>query len=147
MNTDSTFITNEAGQTLKDRFEVLIKDSQFFDCLVGYFYSSGFYALYKALEKTEKIRILIGISTSRQVFDLVDLSADSFSNSSSNSQLQFQFSHAQVRQDFEAITINELEQSQDSKQTEEGVIKFIEWIKSGKLVLRAYPSQNIHAKL
>jgi len=148
MNTDSTFITNEAGQTLKDRFEVLIEDSQFFDCLVGYFYSSGFYALYKALEKTEKIRILIGISTNRQVFDLIDLSADSFSNSSPNkSQLQFQFSHAQVKEDFEAITISELEQSEDSRQTEEGVTKFIEWIRSGKLVLKAYPSQNIHAKL
>ena len=36
MNNDSTFITNEAGKTLRDRFRVLIKDSQFFDCLVGY---------------------------------------------------------------------------------------------------------------
>src|SRR5665811_138640 len=110
MNSDSTFITNESGQTLKDRFEVLIKDSQFFDCLVGYFYSSGFHALYKALEKTEKIRILIGISTNRQVFDLIGQSADTFTNSGQNdSQLQFQLSHAQVKEDFETITISELE--------------------------------------
>lgn len=148
MNTDTTFITNEDGQTLKDRFEVLIKDSRFFDCLVGYFYSSGFHALYKALEKTEKIRILIGISTSRQVFDLIDQSANSFSNiNQNNTQLQFQMSHAQVKEEFEEITVNELDNSKDAKETEEGVAKFIEWIKSGKLSLRAYPSQNIHAKL
>jgi len=61
MNNDLTFITNESGQTLKERFEVLIKDSKFFDCHAGYFYTSGFYLIYKALEKTEKIRALIGI--------------------------------------------------------------------------------------
>jgi hypothetical protein len=70
MNTDLTFITNEANQNLKERFEILIKDTRFFDCLVGYFYASGFHALYKSLEDTEKIRILIGISTNKQTYDL-----------------------------------------------------------------------------
>ena len=61
-NTDTTFITNEDEKTLRDRFRVLIKDTRFFDALVGFFYTSGFYALYKSLENMEKIRILIGIS-------------------------------------------------------------------------------------
>ena len=52
---DITFITNEEGKTLKNRFSTLVKDTQFFDCLVGYFYASGFYAIYKSLENTEKI--------------------------------------------------------------------------------------------
>ena len=39
MNTDLSFITNEENQSLKERFRVLIKDTSFFDCLVGYFYS------------------------------------------------------------------------------------------------------------
>jgi hypothetical protein len=69
--TDLTFITNEPGRTLKDRFVVLIKDSKFFDCLVGYFYLSGFYNLYKALENTEKIRILIGMGVSPEAYDLL----------------------------------------------------------------------------
>jgi len=60
---DLTFITNEKNQKLADRFRVLIKDTQFFDVLVGYFYTSGFYEIYKSLEKTEKIRILVGINT------------------------------------------------------------------------------------
>ena len=72
MNTDLSFITNEENQTLKERFEVLIKDTSLFDCLVGYFYSSGFHAIYPSLENTEKIRILIGVSTSRQTFEMLE---------------------------------------------------------------------------
>jgi len=71
-NIDLAFITNEKNQSLKNRFEVLIKDTSSFDCLVGYFYTSGFHALYKSLKKTEKIRILIGISTNRQTYDLLE---------------------------------------------------------------------------
>jgi len=71
MNSDLTFITNEKNQTLLDRFRVLIKDTRFFDVLVDYFYTSGFHAMYKSLEKTEKIRILIGISTNKEVFELI----------------------------------------------------------------------------
>ena len=70
-NTDLTYITNEKQQNLKARFRVLIKATKLFDCLVGYFYTSGFHAVYKSLENTEKIRILIGISTSRQASDLL----------------------------------------------------------------------------
>jgi len=62
MNTDLSFITNEENHSLRERFEVLIKDTSLFDCLVGYFYSSGFHAIYPALQNTEKVRILIGIS-------------------------------------------------------------------------------------
>jgi len=42
MTTDLSFITNEKNQSLKDRFEVLIKNTSSFDCLVGYFYTSLF---------------------------------------------------------------------------------------------------------
>jgi hypothetical protein len=38
---DLTFITNEEGKTLKDRFNILLNDARFFDCIVGYFYLSG----------------------------------------------------------------------------------------------------------
>lgn len=57
-DTDLTFITNEENQNLEKRFKVLIKDAALFDCLVGYFFTSGFYRLHDTLENTEKIRIL-----------------------------------------------------------------------------------------
>jgi len=140
MNSDLTFITNESGHTLKERFEVLIKDSRLFDCLVGYFYTSGFYALYKSLEKTENIRILIGIGTSRETYDLLKSARGS-------SQQLLQFSHAETKKAIVPMIEREMEESEDSRQIEEGIHKFIEWIHSRKLEIRAYPSQNIHAKL
>jgi HKD family nuclease len=138
--TDLTFITNEENQNLKARFAVLIKDTKFFDCLVGYFYTSGFHAIYKSLENTERIRILIGISTSRQTYDLL-------TKANQDLQQSLQFSHAETKQEYEGLVEKEMEASEDKQEVEESVVKFIEWIRSKKLEIRAYPSQNIHAKL
>ena len=142
--TDLTFITNEPNQTLLDRFNVLIKDTRLFDVLVGYFYTSGFYSLYKSLESTEKIRILIGVNTNKEVLDLIN---EAQSQSQAQPQLALQFSHAEVKKEFCESLAQEMEKSQDSAVVEEGILKFIEWLKTGKLEIRAYPSQNIHAKL
>ncbi|MBU2636733.1 MAG: helicase [Bacteroidetes bacterium] len=138
--TDLTFITNEENQNLKNRFEVLIKDTQLFDCLVGYFYTSGFHSIYESLEDTEKIRILIGINTNREVYDLIE-------KSKKEEQQSFQFSHAETKQEFENAVEKELEDSDDNQKVEKGIIKFTEWLQSKKLEIRAYPTQNIHAKL
>jgi len=139
-NTDLTFITNEEQQNLKARFRVLIKDTKFFDCLVGYFYTSGFHAVYKSLENTERIRILIGISTSKLTYDLL-------TKATQNPQQSMQFSHAETKQEYSGLIEKEMEDSEDKREVEEGVAKFIEWIRSKKLEIRAYPSQNIHAKI
>ncbi len=37
--------------------------------------------------------------------------------------------------------------SEDTQSVENGVMKFLEWLQSGKLEIRAYPTENIHAKL
>jgi len=141
MTTDLTFITNENGQSLKDRFNVLIKDARFFDALSGYFYTSGFYAIYKSLESTEKIRILVGISTDRRSLDL-------FRTAKEEVQLELDDpSNKEAKDTYIKLVTNELEHSQDSQHVEQGVTKFIEWIKSGKLEIKVYPSQNIHAKV
>jgi superfamily II DNA/RNA helicase len=137
---DLTFITNEADQNLKARFSELIKDTRFFDCLVGYFYTSGFHAIYKSLETTEKIRILIGISTSKTTFDLMQSAAQ-------NEPQSIEFSHAEAKQEYEGLVEKEMEDSEDRPEVEAGVTKFIEWIRSGKLEIKAYPSRSIHAKL
>jgi len=52
-----------------------------------------------------------------------------------------------VKDRFSEGVADEMAASEDSRQIEEGVIKFLEWIRSGKLEIKAYPSQNIHAKL
>lgn len=134
---DLTFITNENNRNLLERFEVLIKDTQFFDVLVGYFYTSGFYALYGSLENTEKIRILIGISTDKKTAEFIQKAR----------QQALQFSHAETKERFSDLIADEMGNTEDNKQVEEGVLKFLEWLQNGKLEIRAYPTENIHAKL
>lgn len=140
MSSDLTFITNEPGKNLRDRFGVLLgDDTRLFDCLVGYFFISGFHKLHPALTKTEKIRILIGIKTDRTTYDLIQ-------TAKVQQELVLE-SHAQAREQLPNEILNELQQSGDSSEIEEGVRKFVEWIKSGKLEVRAYPSEHLHAKL
>lgn len=140
MNSDLTFITNEKGQNLKRRFETLIKDTRFFDCLVGYFYTSGFFNIYKSLESTEHIRVLIGISTDKRTFDLIENSKEPYWT-------ELRFSHAETKEKLEGEIEQEFEYSDDNQNVEKGVEKFIEWIRDNKLRIRAYPSNKIHAKL
>jgi len=136
-DSDLTFITNEQNRSLLDRFKVLIKDTRFFDCLVGYFYTSGFHALYKSLENTEKIRILIGISTNPQTAHLIR---------QAQTKLNF-YSHAETKEQFSGLVAEEMGNSKDNREVEEGVYKFLEWLRSGKLEIKAYPAEKIHAKL
>ncbi|MEO0156653.1 MAG: phospholipase D-like domain-containing protein, partial [candidate division WOR-3 bacterium] len=136
---DLTFIINEPGKTLRDRFEQLIKDCKFFDCLVGYFYLSGFHAIYNSLQNCEKIRILIGIGTTKATYNLI--------REAENDHQNLTFSHSETKQKVENDIEDEMANSEDKKEIEEGVQKFIEWVKNEKLQIRAYPSQNIHAKL
>ncbi|MEM5777810.1 MAG: hypothetical protein QXJ06_05220 [Candidatus Aenigmatarchaeota archaeon] len=53
---DLTFIINEPGKTLKDRFEQLIKDCKFFDCLVGYYYLIGLHNIHKSFFENRRIQ-------------------------------------------------------------------------------------------
>lgn len=140
MSSDLTFITNEPGKLLRDRFGVLLgDDTRFFDCLVGYFFISGFHKLHPALTNTEKIRILVGIKTDQPAFALIQ---------SSKAQQEFALeSYAHVRQQLPVEILCEFQGSGDSSEIEDGVRKFLEWIKSGKLEVRAYPSEHVHAKL
>ncbi|NQV17612.1 MAG: helicase, partial [Armatimonadetes bacterium] len=137
MMSDLTFFTNEPGHTLLDRFKSNLITTRFFDVLVGYFYTSGFHSLYKSLENTEKIRILIGISTDKKTVEFIEKSR----------QLQIQFSHSEVKDLYSKKVESEIGSSADSFEVEEGILKFQEWLRSGKLEIKAYPTSNLHAKL
>jgi superfamily II DNA or RNA helicase len=140
ISSDLAFITNEPGKTLRDRFGVLLtNDTRFFDCLVGYFFISGFYKLYPALENVEKIRILVGLKTDRAAYELLQKASE---------QDEFAFkSHAEAKLQVAGEVLQELEASEDSSEIETGVLKFVEWVRSGKLEIKAYPSENLHAKV
>ena len=139
MNSDTRFFTNEDGSKLSDRLEEWGRHARLLDILVGYFYSSGFYAIYSSLEETDEIRILIGISTSQDVLNFINEG-----NSSNDEQI---INPAGVKENVVNAVEVELTNSEDSRLVESGVDTFIKWVRSGKLKIHAYPSQNIHAKL
>lgn len=138
MTTDLTFITNEDSNSLLERFKVLLgNNTQFFDCLVGYFYASGFYQLVDHFEQTERVRVLIGISTDFSTLNAIQ----------SAKQMELKFSHAETKEQFGTQLVGELEKSPDTNDVAEGVHTFIQWINTGKVEIRAYPSAKLHAKL
>ncbi len=139
MTSDLTFFTNEPDEALLDRFKATLNHIQYFDVLVGYFRTSGFHLLYESFEQIEKIRILVGLNVDRKTFEIID---------QAQGQLHLNFeSHQQTQQAFSNGLVREMEHSPDTYDTETGVKKFVEFIQSGKLEIKAHPSQNIHAKV
>ena len=69
---DLKFFTNEPERDLYSRFSAILKsNTQFFDVLVGYFRTSGFFKLYPAMDSVEKIRILVGLNVDKYTVDNV----------------------------------------------------------------------------
>lgn len=133
------FLTNQGENTLSRRCQTILPKSQDFDCLVGYFFISGFFRLYPALESVKKIRILIGLKNEQVVSGLLQIANHQASESV--------LSTVEIRQIFGEMMRKELVEAQDSIDIETGVRKFIEWIHSGKLEVKLYKEQNIHAKV
>lgn len=125
---DLTFFTNEDGQKLEDRFKKTLKDVKYFDILVGYFRSSGFYKLYKEFENIDKIRILVGLNADKKTVDIIE--------NTTQQTLNFE-SHTITKEKFSDSIKQELYKSNDNYDVEFGISKFIEYIKSGKLEIKA----------
>src|SRR5664280_533597 len=70
------FLTNQGENTLSKRLEAILPLTQDFDCLVGYFFISGFFRLYPALETVKKVRILIGLKNEQVVHGLIRIACD-----------------------------------------------------------------------
>jgi len=154
-HTDNTFFTNEPGSTLLDRFVKTLNDTQYFDVLVGYFRSSGFYQLYQAIEHVDKTRILVGLGIDYESYKTI--------NEYQNQSIMDFNSHANAKKEFQKNLIKEIEDSNEVDQRLQiGVQKFIEFLQKDcpdnetdiknrgngkKLEIKAYPSKNIHAKV
>lgn len=135
--TDTMFFTNEPGLKLEDRFKSTLANVETFDILVGYFRTSGFKALCNEFENIDKIRILIGLSADKQTIDAYQKSK----------QLDFLESHSNTKDIFSKELEKELYSSEDNYDVEYSIRKFVEFLRSGKLELRAFPSRDLHAKV
>ena len=137
---DLKFFTNEPERDLYSRFAAILKsNTQFFDVLVGYFRTSGFFKLYPALENVEKIRILVGLNVDRFTVKIIDRAKEDIKYTS--------FTRKEGREILEETIENEFENSSTTSEVEKGVRIFIDWLKSGKLEMRLYTEAPIHAKV
>lgn len=154
-HTDLTFFTNDANQTLLDRFKITLSDTQLFDVLVGYFRASGFYQLCDSLEPIDKTRILVGLGIDEETGRAISAWRE-------QTTIDFE-SHKTAKAQFQQTLIEEIERSEEAdEKLEHGLKKFIAFLKSEctdpaidrncggngrKLEIRAFPSKNIHAKV
>jgi len=131
----TNFITNEEGQHLSIKLNNVLKKSSKFDCLVGYFYISGYHMLQDELDKQEHIRILVGMGVDNKTFEALETNKkeripDKEFKDTTNSNIS-----------------TEMANSENTKDVEKGVKKFLEGLKSGKIEIRAYKKRSIHSKL
>ena len=84
---------------------------------------------------------MIGIGTNRQTFDMLE-------QAKRQAQSVFDFSHAETKQEIENLVENEMADSEDNRNVEDGVRTFIDWIKkadwkSGLTLRRRYTRNSI----
>ena len=134
-NNDLSIFTNknENGIKLSDRLNTVLTNSKYFDVLVGYFRITGFYLLKEQLEDVKEIRILIGLGADIETVRAMDI---------------FELSGANATRKVQKVITEEFNNTEDDNlEMENGVFKFCEWIKSGKLKIRMCYEKNVHAKL
>src|SRR5271157_1066291 len=128
------FITNDAGNTVLNRLSEVLPKTEWFDCLVGYFFISGFFRVYPHLQNVSRIRILIGLKTDTANPTAIEAAEKALSHAETLSLLSKEIRY-------------ELGNSNDALEIENGVRCFVEWTKTGKLEIRVFPSHKIHAKI
>lgn len=137
---DLKFFTNEPERDLYGRFSTILKsNTQFFDVLVGYFRTSGFFKLADAMKPVERIRILVGLNVDRFTVKIIDRAKDEIKYAAVTAN--------DGKKAFAEDIVHEFEKAETSEAIEKGVRTFIEWLKSGKLEMRMYTAAPIHAKV
>lgn len=133
------FFTNEPERDLYSKFQTLLRgEINFFDVIVGYFRTSGFFRMCDALTEVEKIQILVGLNVDKRTAQLLEM------NKSHN---LFSPTLKIAKENFSQTVKNEFDKSEVTREIEYGVQKFLEWLKSGKLEIRLYTQAPLHAKV
>lgn len=131
------FFTNKDEHTIFNKFKGILegmKDVYAFHAVVGYFRSSGYFALQPYLKNIKDIKILVGINVDQM-----------FAEAQRKGLLYFG-DEEKTKDEFLKWFIQDLQQAKYSKEVEEGILQFIEDIIDGRIEVRAHNSKSIHAK-
>ena len=135
---ETKFFTNRGVNTLINKFEGVFKyndNIHYFDALVGYFRASGYFRIRPFLDKVPKIRILVGINIDKMFADAHKSGIEFFKN------------HGKTKEDFIKKIQDDIEKAHYDKETEKGILQFINDIIETKIQVKAHPEKKIHAKV
>ena len=134
----SHFFTNRDGNTLMDEFEGILSNNpqvKNLDAVVGFLRASGYFSLRPFLDGINKVRILIGIDVDKYIARAIQKGELFFG------------AEEEVKDETLNLIRQDIEQSNYTKQVEDGMLQMLQDLIDGKLELRAHPSKKIHAKL
>jgi superfamily II DNA/RNA helicase len=132
------FFTNSDENTLISKFEGVFTynpNIQYFDALVGYFRASGYFRIRPFLNKVPNIRILVGINIDKILADAQKEGLEFFKN------------HEKTKEDFIKKIQEDIEKANYDKDTEKGILQFIDDLIEKKIQIKAHPEKKIHAKV
>ena len=133
----SHFFTNNSDRNLFDKFTGIIngmKDLYAFHAVVGYFRSSGYFALQEHLKNLKDIKILVGINVDQM-----------FAEAQSKGLLYFG-DEVKAKDEFLKWFIQDIKEAKYSSTVENGILQFINDMIDGRIEIRAHKSKAIHAK-
>lgn len=131
------FFTNSDENTVFQKFKGILehmKEVYAFHAVVGYFRSSGYFALQPYLEEIKDIKILVGINVDQM-----------FAEAQKKGLLYFGDEN-KTKNEFLKWFIQDLKEAKYSKEVEEGILDFIQDLIDGRIEVRAHNSKAIHAK-
>lgn len=132
------FFTNQDRNTLLEKFRGIFEnntDITRFDALVGYLRASGYFAIHEHLTKLEKVRIIVGIDVDKLLADYTKRG------------LLFTPNEETILEEVDRQLKDDIQAAKYSNDIEDGILKFIEDVASGKVQLRAHPKRKLHAKV
>lgn len=132
------FFTNSEENSLLKKFEGVfthIESIRHFDALVGYFRASGYFKVRPFLNKIPKIRILVGINVEKLTKEYHDRGQYFIDNPD------------ETKEAFLERMIEDVQNADYDKKTEEGIVQFIDDLINEKIELRAHPKRKLHAKI
>ena len=131
------FFTNSQDRNLFDKFKGIIEcmnDLYAFHAVVGYFRSSGYFALQPYLKQIPSIKILVGIN--------VDLM---FSEAQRKAMLFFG-DEDRTKDEFLRWFIQDIKEAKYSAEVENGILQFVNDLIDGRIEVRAHKTKTLHAK-
>ncbi|MFT6002490.1 MAG: phosphatidylserine/phosphatidylglycerophosphate/cardiolipin synthase-like enzyme [Flavobacteriales bacterium] len=133
------------GLSLGDKFQGVFKhmrDIHNFEAVIGYFRASGYFMIQDYLDDIPVVKILVGINVDKLI------------HSAHSVGIEYIGQAEDVRIAFKKEALEDIKDAAYSKSVEDGVIKLVEDLTSGKVQIRAFKTDsssdgnsNLHCKL